>query len=209
MDTKDINDMLSLIPKGLYDPSELVLIGSHVEPSPEGRPEDKESDADGAQSEGSDPADPAKAQEKRLTAKDARRTGHLRVRSDFAISLSLTAHPVEVTKPSGAVENSNPTIALIYAYGYEGHTYRLSKPRIMIVRGNGEPYEAGRDTNDSRPVSGKLYMWRLSKHQHTISIEVESGELEKLVLEANQPGNRSVNSYAAHMQMSHRGGKLS
>jgi len=49
----------------------------------------------------------------------------------------------------------------------------------------------------------------LSKYDETISISVESGSLEKLVLEGNQPGNRAVNSYAAHMQTSHRGGKLS
>ena len=101
-----------------------------------------------------------------------------------------------------------PAVALIYAYGYEGHTYRLAKPRIMIVVGKALPYEPSAQ-DPSASLTGDLSMWLMSKHDQTISIAVESGTLEKLVLEGNQPGNRAVNSYAAHMQTSHRGGKLS
>lgn len=135
--------------------------------------------------------------------------GEMRVRSDFAKQLNLLAVPKVEQNEDGTDLQTCPTIALIYAYGYEGHTYRLAKPRIMIVHGAGRPYQATREKDPSPSLTGKLFMWRLSKHHQTISIEVESGELEKLVLEANQPGNRAVNSYAAHMQMSHRGGKLS
>jgi hypothetical protein len=71
----------------------------------------------------------------------------------------------------------------------------------MVVEGRGEPYEQGGGS------SGKLFMWRMSKHSHTVSIEVECGSVESLVLEGNQPGNRSVTSYHSHMQLSHRGGR--
>ena len=187
----DPNEFLPLIPDGNYDPSEIVLIGSHLEPSPTLKPMQDVS-------------------EKNMEQADIEKlcTGTMRVRSDFAYQLNLMAIPKASPDRDGNLKISLPTIALIYAYGYEGHTYRLTKPRIMIVRGAGRPYEGG--TKDPSPsLTGKLFMWRLSKHHQTISIEVESGDLETLVLEANQPGNRAVNSYAAHMQMSHRGGKLS
>lgn len=189
MDPKEI---LPLIPDGYYDPSEVILIGSHMEPSPKGEIPGK---------------DATKRQRDDYVEKLC--TGEMKVRSDFAHQLNLVAVPKVTPNASGDLELQCPTIALIYAYGYEGHSYRLTKPRIMIVAGEGKPYDSENEQSPSPALTGKLFMWRMSKHSQTISIEVESGELEKLVLEANQPGNRAVNSYAAHMQMSHRGGKLS
>ncbi len=206
------DDVLPLLPDDFYDPSEIVLIGSHMKPSPLFS------------------MDEATSKPTVGTAVSSRDLshGHMRLRSDYAEELHLTALPKQDTDAARKLEAidkmkdedakakevakvlaDTPTIALVYAYGYEGHTYRLTKPRIMIVQGIGRPYESKRDRDPSPDLTGKLYMWKLSKHHQTISIEVESGDLEQLVLEANQPGNRSVNSYAAHMQMSHRGGKLS
>lgn len=180
----DIKDIVSMLPKGDYDPSEIVLIGSHMEPSPASKNED-------------------------TTARAARRIGRLRVRSDFASILTLQAEPDKADGGDSEGIDADPTIALIYAFGFEGHTYRLPKPRIMIVRGEGEAFDAKPDFGSLQSLTGELFLWRASKHQQTISIEVESGTLETLVLEGNKPGNRSVSAYAAHMQMSHRGGKLS
>lgn len=189
-----MEDIRPLIPKGNYDPSEVVLIGAHMEPSPLPNP---------------DPVDNAETTRPRPNSTDeARRVGWMRVRSDVANLLVLEVEPVARLDVKGNTLMTEPTIALIYAYGYEGHMYRLTKPRIMIVEGEGRPYESARDSDPSESLTGKLYMWRMSKHQQTISIEVESGEIEKLVLDANLPGNRSVSAYGAHMQMSHRGGKL-
>ena len=187
MDPKEI---LPLIPIDMYDPSEVILIGSHMYPYPD------------TDTKGLSAADADALTNNNLC------TGKMLVRSDFAFELELKASAKKITDNDGTTVETVPTMALIYAYGYEGHTYRLSKPRIMIVQGIGSAYEEAVE-GASASTSGKLFMWRMSKHQQTISIEVESGELEKLVLEANQPGNRAVNSYAAHMQMSHRGGKLS
>lgn len=175
-----ISDIPAMLPTGDYDPSEVVLIGSHMAPAPTGPDDD-------------------------VQAREARREGRLRVRSDFASTLTLTAAP----DPDETGDGGDPTIALIYAYGFEGHTYRLTKPRIMIVQGKGEAFHARPDFGTLESLTGELFLWRASKHQQTISIEVESGTLETLVLEANKPGNRSVSAYAAHMQMAHRGGKIS
>ncbi len=189
MDTREFR---ALIPESLYDPSEIVLIGSHMHPSPRVT---KITTAEGVT-------------QIHLSAEneDDLAKGHMRVRSDYVEQLDLMAVPA---KNADGKSLAIPTMALIYAYGYEGHSYRLPKPRIMIVNGHGEPYDATREQDPLENLTGQLFMWRHSKHDQTVSIEVESGDLEKLVLEANQPGNRAVNSYAAHMQMSHRGGKLS
>jgi len=164
-----------------YDPSGIVLIGVEMGP---------------------------KTSEKVNSDKELaeRCSGRIRVRSSFVEEVIVQAVPKVIGDDGDLAEI--PAVALIYAYGYEGHTYRLAKPRIMVVVGQAQPYEPSAQ-DPSSSVTGDLSMWRLSKYDETISIAVESGTLEKLVLEGNQPGNRSVNSYAAHMQTSHRGGKLS
>lgn len=179
-----MSDIPAMLPKEEYDPSEVVLIGSHMAPAP-------------ASSDGEE------------AAKEARRTGRLRVRSDFASILTLTAEPDESVDANADDIDMDPTVALVYAYGFEGHTYRLAKPRIMIVRGEGEPFNTRPDFGALESLTGELFLWRTSKHQQTISIEVESGTVETLILDGNRPGNRSVSAYSAHMQMSHRGGKIS
>lgn len=37
---------------------------------------------------------------------------------------------------------------------------------------------------------------------------ISEGDIEKLVLEANQPGKRSPTTYRAAMQVAHRSGRL-
>lgn len=73
----------------------------------------------------------------------------------------------------------------------------------MIVSGEATAYKSSK----SGEASQTLHMWRMSKHDHSVSIEIESGPLTSLVLENNAPGGRST-TYAAHMQLAHRGGRL-
>ncbi len=162
----------------MYDPSEIMLIGAHMEPM---------SDDEGGKQRG---------------------IGYIKVQSDLLDTLTLQCHPLSESTGSGVPRSTDPAIAVIYAYAYEGHTYRLSKPRIMVVSSAGEPFKPHGEDDAGPARTGRLYVWRMSKHHHTISIEVESGSLETLVLEGNTPGNRSVTSYSAHMQLAHRGGKL-
>ncbi len=133
--------------------------------------------------------------------------GYMLINSDFAQKLKLEARYPPKEGKNGR-KAPVPALALIYAYGYEGNTYRLAKPSIMLVNGSGEVFEPSEGDDENTSTENKLYMWNMAKDDKTISIEVQSDTLEKLVLEANKPGNRGVNSYGAHMQMSHRGGKL-
>jgi hypothetical protein len=175
-----LEDLITSV--GMYDPSEVILIGAHLVS------ESQNPVAQGGDDEG-------------LSARD-RQEGLVKVQSDLVRSLLIKCHPLAETAGSQIEVRTDPSVVIIYAYSYEGHSYRLPKPRIMVVEGRGEPYEQGGGS------SGKLFMWRMSKHSHTVSIEVESGSVETLVLEGNQPGNRSVTSYHSHMQLSHRGGRL-
>ncbi|WP_029065909.1 hypothetical protein [Labrenzia sp. DG1229] len=97
----------------------------------------------------------------------------------------------------------NCEIALIKAYIYEGKQYDLPKPKIMVVSGEGQELP-GNYVPNSRP----LKFWRMNKLARTAEVSVEEGLLETLILEANLPGRRSPNSYAANMQMAHRSGRL-
>ncbi|MDV7142557.1 hypothetical protein R3X27_07660 [Tropicimonas sp. TH_r6] len=193
----DVNEFLPLIPDGLYDPSEVILIGSHLTPAPEEKPDLSADSSPDAMS-------------KMKTYLEALMVGEMQLHSDLLQKLRLVALRDETQFASGEKPEANcPTVALIYAYGYEGHSYRLTKPRIMIVKGEGKPYQEVGSSGAAGDMIGKLYVWHMSKHQQTVSVEVETGDLKSLVLDANQPGNRSVQSYSAHMQMAHRGGKLS
>ncbi len=157
-----------------FDPSEVVLIGAHLEPN-------------------------SKATD-----------GEIKVKSDLVSKLKITCEPTTTIDDKGKSKKTDPCAAVIYAYAYEGHTYRLPKPRIVIVDGEGEPYVHGTAASATgAPKTGKLYLWRMSKHTNTVAIEIETGSVETLILDANTPGNQSTKSYASNMQLSHRGGRLS
>lgn len=180
----DLKEIIPLNADQTYDPSEVIMIGVHMNPTPNNRP-------------------------KSISRPDLEKicSGNIKVKSDLTDLLTLTAKSKDEENKTDGTDDC-PTVALIYAYAYEGNTYRLAKPRIMIVKGIGARLDGTKEI-PPEVVAGVLYTWSMSKHDTTVSIEVESGSLETLVLNANQPGNRAVNSYAAHMQMSHRGGKLS
>lgn len=158
-----------------FDPSEVVLIGAHLNP------------------------------------KDKATEGVIKVKSDLVNELRISCHPKTVIDEDGKAKETEPFVAVIYAYAFEGHTYRIPKPRIVIVDGEGEPYVHATASTAVGPGqgSGKLYLWRMSKHTNTVAIELETGSVETLILDANTPGNASTKSYASHMQLSHRGGRLS
>ena len=60
------------------------------------------------------------------------------------------------------------------------HQVEDAKPSVALDREGGQEGEG-------EVTSGALFMWRLSKHQQTISIEVESGELVPFRIEIPTP----------------------
>ncbi len=101
-------------------------------------------------------------------------------------------------------------MALIQAYVFEGNLYKLPKPKIMVVSGGANTFD-GTDPKESdgrKSIKQKLLYWRVNKLDRAVEITVEDGLIDQLVLEANMPGKRSPNSYAANMQLAHRSGRL-
>ena len=57
-------------------------------------------------------------------------------------------------------------------------------------------------------ASERWRMWLVDRLDRVVEFSIDQGFFEELILEANKPGKRSPSTYAAHMQMAHRGGRL-
>ena len=97
------------------------------------------------------------------------------------------------------------SIGIIYGYAFEGHCYDLPRPMIMLLPVPPEPPRAKDCDYDGR----QGYMvWVVDKLDECDVIDVKSGFIEQLVLDANMPGKRSPSTYSAHMQFAHRSGRM-
>jgi hypothetical protein len=94
--------------------------------------------------------------------------------------------------------------ALIYAFAYQAHCYHLPEPVIVIV-----------DRDEEKPAIGFDFdktgysMWDVEKLDRTLQLEPTSDTIEEIILKRALMGTKQPISYAAHAQLSHRGGKLS
>lgn len=106
--------------------------------------------------------------------------------------------------------HDEPTIARIYSFSYEGTYYDLPKPALFLVHGPGEPVTlapsprrtaegvaiasnphparapgdpslSGMAATDFQFVDG-LVAWSYDKADHTIRMDVETGEFEDVLL---------------------------
>jgi hypothetical protein len=100
------------------------------------------------------------------------------------------------------------SVGIIFGYAYEGHTYDLPKPKIMMIPAN--PERIPDDDSGYDLKSGEGYMvWIVDKLDQCVEIDVNQGFIEQIVLEANLPGKRAPTMYAGRMMMGHRSGRLS
>jgi hypothetical protein len=93
---------------------------------------------------------------------------------------------------------------LIIAFAYQSHCYNLPEPMIIIVEGPGSPAH-GYDFDQNPGYS----MWKVEKLDRTMLLEPTSDTYEEIILKRTLMGAKQPISYAAHAQLSHRGGKLS
>lgn len=88
-------------------------------------------------------------------------------------------------------QSTNPTLARIYAFSYEGHHYDLPKPAIFLVHGPGTPVppppqdltDTGEATREWEFSDGMVY-WEYDKGDFSMRFDVETGPLEQILLEA-------------------------
>ncbi|KAF5881980.1 MULTISPECIES: hypothetical protein [Rhizobium] len=97
------------------------------------------------------------------------------------------------------------SIVLAYAYGFDGHCYRLDSNRIFLVTGNGPEEAKGGGFDGSKDVK----MWRIKASTQILEITMNFGDARNVILDAQLPGKRSPNSYAITLRMAHRDGRFS
>ncbi|MER8545510.1 hypothetical protein [Mesorhizobium sp. M0684] len=97
---------------------------------------------------------------------------------------------------------------VIFGYAYEGHTYDLPKPKVMLIPANPEADIPEDDSNYKSKESEGYAVWIVDKLDKCVEIEVNQGFVEQIVLDANLPGKSSPTMYASRMMMGHRGGRL-
>jgi hypothetical protein len=111
---------------------------------------------------------------------------------------------VKVVNSDDDVQDKNLiTIAVAYGYAFEGHCYRLDRPKLLIF-----------EHDDDKPAEGCGFgvagysMWRVRSKTELLEIVLSVDLAEKLILEANLPGNRAPNTYGNSMQLAHRDGRV-
>jgi hypothetical protein len=120
---------------------------------------------------------------------------------NVAISTTITAkHAVAA--------NRVVTCGIIVGYAYEGHTYDLPKPKIMIIPTAPEPQIPVDDSGYDKKEPENYAVWLVDKLDECLEFEMNQGFVEQLILDANTPGKRAPNMYAWKMMTGHRGGKL-
>lgn len=100
------------------------------------------------------------------------------------------------------------SVGIIFGYAYEGHTYDLPKPKIMMIPADPEAKIPADDSGYDLKKSEGYAVWIVDKLDQCVEIDVNQGFVEQLVLEANLPGKRSPSMYAGKMMMGHRSGRL-
>ena len=111
-----------------------------------------------------------------------------------------------ITRKQAVESNRIISCGIIVGYAYEGHTYDLPKPKIMIIPTLPEPKipkdDSGFDEKEDYSV------WLVDKLDECVEFELNQGFVEQLILDANLPGKRAPNMYAGRMMMGHRSGRL-
>ncbi|RWO00808.1 hypothetical protein [Mesorhizobium sp.] len=136
------------------------------------------------------------------------------IRVSFSIKLDIKDFGTAVVTAStdtyllGSKPARELSCGIIVGYAYEGHTYDLPKPKIMLVPKFPE-LEIPQDDSDYKLKEGLGYaVWIIDKLDQCVEFETNQGFVEQLVLEANLPGKRSPTMYAARQALGHRSGRL-
>jgi hypothetical protein len=109
--------------------------------------------------------------------------------------------------PEGAPQKpSNAALAAVYSYSFEGHCYRMDRPRIFLMNGVSDQPAIG--CGYSHAASDQFRMWRVKAQSTLVELSAMIDTTQKLILDAQLPGKRAPNTYNDDMQLAHRGGRL-
>jgi|GEM_PF-1385864 len=113
-----------------------------------------------------------------------------------------------ITKDEALDQQKVISCGIIVGYSYEGHTYDLAKPKIMVIPALPEPAIPLDDSGYDKKPPGQYAVWLVDKLDECMEFELSQGFVEQIVLDANLPGKRSPNMYVGRMMMGHRSGRL-
>lgn len=104
----------------------------------------------------------------------------------------------------------NYAIAVVYSYSFEGHCYRLDRPKVLLFWGADDaPAEGcGFEPPPDLTTAFHYRMWRVRMKTRILELTTRVDLAEKLILEDNLPGKRAPNTYNGEMLLAHRGGRL-
>ena len=114
-----------------------------------------------------------------------------------------------ISKPLAERTAGTISCGVIVGYAFEGHTYDLPKPKIMIIPVQPEPNIPIDDSGFAVKEPAGYAVWLVDKLDECAEFEMNQGFVEQLVLDANLPGKRAPNMYVGRMMLGHRSGKLS
>lgn len=90
-------------------------------------------------------------------------------------------------------ERRRPQLANIYGFSFEGHYYKMAAPAVFLVHGPGAPVVAGQAPiplsqigvafKDAVFAEG-VRMWGYDKLDHVLRIDISSGWLQDILLDA-------------------------
>jgi hypothetical protein len=119
---------------------------------------------------------------------------------------------LSVTRDHAPMPHTEFVIASVTAYAFEGHCYRLAKPKILLFRSD-HPERPARGCGFEEitgPLSEDTYrMWRIRTKTPLVELGVSSSFADELILQATLPGARPPSTYSLDMELAHRSGRLS
>jgi hypothetical protein len=103
------------------------------------------------------------------------------------------------------LQAAGATLARIYAFAYEGHYYDLPRPMIFLVHGTGADPEAPKPggprfsrapadadrtgaASQSYSFADDMKVWSYDKGDFSLRMDIETGTLEQILLEATLAG---------------------
>jgi len=91
------------------------------------------------------------------------------------------------------------SLGIIYGYAFEGHCYRLPRPRIMFLQSFPKKLKGGDDCCCYEcgfiPELG-FHVWSVDRLSWGVALDVYTDDIKTLVLDQNTPANRSPLAYA-------------
>ena len=88
-------------------------------------------------------------------------------------------------KGEGDTKEPMAKIAIVYGFEFEGHYYDLPAPTMFMVHGDPiSPEEAGAAVESKPKLACDIKVWVYDKADYSLRLDIESGPIEEILLDA-------------------------